>query len=73
MREHDGSSNVRACVIIQVSQSVIPSLITRSVDFVTAEFCANSNRHFFNSAVQLRITVGGAAFVSPMSVPIRNR
>ena len=28
--------------------------------------------HFFKSAVQLRITVGGAAFVSPTSVPIRN-
>ena len=29
--------------------------------------------HFFKAAVQFRITVGGAAFGSPMSVPMRNR
>jgi hypothetical protein len=31
------------------------------------------NRHFFKSAIQLRITVGGVAFDSPISVPIKNR
>jgi hypothetical protein len=28
--------------------------------------------HFFNSAVQFMITVHGAAFASPLNVPIRN-
>src|SRR5437870_8623530 len=42
-------------------------------DFVMAEARAFVNRHFFKSAVQLRITVGGGAFGSPISVPIRNR
>src|SRR5207237_3007014 len=41
-------------------------------DFVTAEFCTCSMSHFFNPAVQFKIRVGGAAFVSPLSVPVRN-
>ena len=41
-------------------------------DFVMAEARAFVNGHFFKSAVQLRITVGGGAFGSPTSVPIRN-
>ena len=49
----------------------IPGLI--EADFVAAEFCSGCERHFFNAAVQFRITVGGAAFVSPMSVPMRKR
>lgn len=41
--------------------------------FVPAEFHAGSNHHLFNSAGQLRITVGGGAVASPIRVPIRNR
>ncbi len=33
--------------------------------------CIGTAFHFFKAAVQFRITVGDAAFVSPISVPIR--
>ena len=42
-------------------------------DCVAAKSCAGTNRHFFSNAVQFMITVGGAAFVSPINVPIKNR
>jgi len=42
-------------------------------NLVMRYFRAFASRHFFKSAVQYKITVGGVAFDSPVNVPMRNR
>jgi len=47
------------------------ALANLRADFVTAEFCAGFNRHFFNSAFQLTTRFMGAEPPSPIEATMK--